>query len=325
MKLFLIAIVCLLPIAGFAREDGIDALIQLKPVVEVDGTSEHITFADLINAHGLDDSQLKELRAVRLADSPKAGESRSFTALALEETLRPLVKTIESQIGEKVSVRVPMRVTVTRKIFHLTKEAVEDELRKEFRALCEDCGILIDKLRIPVLNGSAANLSWKLRIRPELPKGGFSIPLEVKSDGQERTYWVSGQLTVDRLVPVLKRAVQIGEKLRSEDFEMEKRDVTFALDASPTKAEIELSIVSRQLAAGQILYRNSLKREMAVKLGEVVKVITGGESKGATWQISIEGVAQGSAYLGDVVKVKIPKTQKLVSGLLREKGLVEVR
>lgn len=324
MKLFVIAVFSLLPLAVFAREDGVDALIQLKPVVEVDGTSQDITFADLINSHGLAKEQLKELRAVRLADVPRAGESRSFTALALEETLRPFVKTIEEEIGEKVSLRIPMRVTITRRVFRLTKESIEDALHKEFRALCGDCEFEVANLRVPALP-NATELSWKLRARPELPKGGFSIPLEAKVDGQDKMYWVSGQLAVHRTVPVLTRAVQMGERIRTEDIVMEKKDVTFAMDQSPSSAEIEASVVARQLAAGQILYKNSLKRETAIKLGEIVRVVTGGESEGATWQISIEGIAQGSGYLGDVVKVKIPKTQKLVSGLLREKGLVEVR
>jgi flagella basal body P-ring formation protein FlgA len=39
----------------------------------------------------------------------------------------------------------------------------------------------------------------------------------------------------------------------------------------------------------------------------------------------IDGVAQNSAYIGDTVKVKIPRTQKMISGLLTEKGIVEVR
>ena len=162
-------------------------------------------------------------------------------------------------------------------------------------------------------------------MRPEIPKGSFSLPLEVKNeDGSRRTFWVSGQVAVMRNVPVLVRAVEIGEKLRAEDFIHELRDVTFSTDAAPTRADIDASVTARSMPAGQILWRNGLKREVAVKNGEIVKVVTGGESESATWQITIDGVAQGPGYIGDMVKVKISKTQKLVSGVLKEKGVVEV-
>jgi len=64
-----------------------------------------------------------------------------------------------------------------------------------------------------------------------------------------------------------------------------------------------------------------LQREFAVKSGEIVKVTAGSSD----WEVTIDGIAQASGYIGDTVNVKIPRTQKLVSGLLTAKGVVEVR
>jgi flagella basal body P-ring formation protein FlgA len=83
----------------------------------------------------------------------------------------------------------------------------------------------------------------------------------------------------------------------------------------------QTSVAARELGAGQFIGRNELRRELAVKNGDIVKVVAGS----AEWQITIDGVAQGSGYLGDTVNVKIPRTAKLVSGTLKERGLVEVR
>lgn len=316
---------------GMGSAGGPDASIQIKPIVEVDGSNSEITFGDLIVIRGLDEKLLREMKETKLADTPKVGESRSFTALALEETFRPFMRTLENRIGEKITLRVPPRVTVTRKLFKLTNEMIEAELKSQLKALCEDCRFDLSNVRMPIVSRSSTEApgsnaaSWTLKMRPEIPKGSFSLPLEVKNeDGSRRTFWVSGQVAVMRNVPVLVRAVEIGEKLRAEDFIHELRDVTFSTDAAPTRADIDASVTARSMPAGQILWRNGLKREVAVKNGEIVKVVTGGESESATWQITIDGVAQGPGYIGDMVKVKISKTQKLVSGVLKEKGVVEV-
>ena len=309
-------------IASFARAKE-DALIQIKPVVEVDGTSAEIMLGDLIISRGVSDGVLATVRRIRLADTPKMGESRSFTALGLEEVFRPHLREIEESTGEKILLRVPARVTVTRKAFRLRREDIEAEMKQQLKAVCADCKFEITDLRLPLVAPAvSAASSWTLRMRPEMPKGSFSIPLEVRNeDGSKRTYWVSGAILVTRVVPVATRTLQFGEKLRAEDYLMETKDVTFATDAAATIQDIEASVTSRQVAAGQIIWRGGLKREMAVKHGESVKVMAGGD----TWQIVIDGIAQGSGYIGDTVKVKIPRTQKLVSGLLKEKGVVEVQ
>jgi flagella basal body P-ring formation protein FlgA len=321
---FLFALV-IAAVSSTAFADG-EASIQVKPVVEVDGTNSEITFGDLIVVHGINENLIQDLRETKLADTPKAGESRSFTALALEEPLRPLLRRLEDRTGERVTLRVPPRITVTRKIFKITNEMIEAELKVQLKAVCEECRFDITNVRMPIVAGASQGVSWSLKMRPELPKGSFSIPLEVKNaDGSRRTFWVAGQVTVMKNVPVLARAVEIGEKLRNEDFVKEMKDVTYATDVAPTATDLETSVTARSMAAGQILWRNALKREVAVKNGDIVKVVTGGESESATWQISIDGVSQVQGYIGDMVKVKITKTQKLVSGILKEKGLVEVR
>lgn len=306
---------------------GGEATIQVKPVIEVDGTNSEITFGDLIVTRGIDEKLIQDLKETKLADTPKVGESRSFTALAVEEPLRPLLRRLEDRIGDRVTLRVPPRVTITRKAFKITNEMIETELKNQLKAVCEECRFDITNLRLPILASSVSQgTAWTLKMRPELPKGSFSIPLEVKNtDGSRRTFWVAGQVTVMKSVPVLARAVELGEKLRAEDFIQEMKDVTYATDVAPTAADLDSSVTARSMSAGQILWRNSLKREIAVKNGDIVKVITGGESDSATWQITIDGVAQAPGYIGDTVKVKITKTQKLVSGILKEKGLVEVR
>ncbi|MES2854315.1 MAG: flagellar basal body P-ring formation chaperone FlgA, partial [Bdellovibrionota bacterium] len=105
------------------------------------------------------------------------------------------------------------------------------------------------------------------------------------------------------------------------DFTLTSRDVTFTNDVAAGSADFESSVAARQLPAGQVVWRSVLRREVAIKYGDVVKVIAGTPD----WEVTMDGVSQVSGYIGDNVRVKIPRTQKIVSGILKEKGRVEVQ
>ena len=322
--LITIALLVTAPIRfSFAAEADKAALIQVKSVVEVDGSRSDIVLGDVMVARAVSPDAMESLKEVRLADMPRPGESRSFSAVGLEQIFLPHLRAIEEKSGEKIGLRVPARVTIVRKSLRIRKEEVEAELKSQFKAICGDCDMQISALSLPAVPPTVtAGATWKVQTRPELPKGNFSLPLEVTyEDGTRRTYWISGNLAVRKMVPVAARAMMAGERLHAEDFTMQSKDITFASDVAAPQSEIAASVAARALAAGEIVWRSSLRREMAIRSGDAVKVMAGGEA----WLVSIEGVAQSSGYIGDVVKVKIPRTQKTISGLLKEKGLVEVR
>ncbi len=297
--------------------------VQVKSVVELDGNRSEILLSDLIVAHGADQATIKKLSQVRLADMPNAGESRTFTSAALEQIFHPLVRDIEETNGKKISLRIPARVIVTRKSLRLNAPEIEAEITRQLKLLCGDCVFEFSSLSLPALPTSIPfGSTWSLQLHHEIPRGSFSFPLEVVAeDGGKRSYWLSGVLSVSRKVPVASRQISAGEHLQPEDFALQLKDVTFSNDIPASEGDMQTSVAAREIAAGQILWRSSLRRELAVKNGEAVKVIAGS----GDWQVSIDGIAQTQAYIGDTVSVKIPRTSKLISGLLKEKGIVEVR
>ena len=324
-----------LPLGSAVASPLEGGVIQVKSVAEITpakappGVAEalqqpvdEITLGDLIVARGVSPEALEKLQRVRLADVPSPGESRSFTGLGLEQIFRPLLREIETKTGEKINLRVPARVIVMRKSFRLLPTDVDRELKKSLAELCRDCQFEITSLSLPVVPANiSAGSTWSIHLKQEMPHGSFSVPLDVANeDGSRRTYWITGSVVITKKVPVASRSLNAGERVNDEDYTIESRDVTFASDVAPAPADFKTSLMSRAIAAGQVIWRSALRREMAVKNGDVVKVLAGADG----WQISIDGIAQSAGYIGDTVNVKIPRTQKLVSGLLTEKGVVEV-
>jgi flagella basal body P-ring formation protein FlgA len=241
----------------------------------------------------------------------------------LEQVFRKHLRDLEGDAGAKIVLRIPSRVTVSRKTFRLRPEEVKSAVIRELQVSCADCEFQIANLVVPlVMTDIPHGATWSVRMRPEMPKGSFSLPLEViNPDGGRRTYWISGLLTISKKVPVASRSLAIGEHLRAEDYSLQTKDVTFATDVSPSENEIKTSTVSRSISAGQVIWRSFLRREQLVKMGDAVRVVAGADD----WQVSIEGIAQGGGYAGDSVKVKIPRTQKMITGQLTDAGTVEVR
>lgn len=295
--------------------------VTVKPVVEIEMSKTDITLSDIVIAKGLSRSALEKFRTIKLSDAPIQGESRVFTSEVVSESIKNDLESVEAELGEHFAIKIPSRVTVTKKKASMSAAQLKTQLLAAFKSQCSECEFDITNLVAPVATKLPEGATWSLRTRGELPKGTFSYPIEVTvSDVPQTTYWVTGQLSVRRSVPVAAREIQIGERIQPEDLITQMKDVTFASDVPVVTADLSSGVVARSIAAGQIVFRSSLRRELAVKTGDIVKVETGTDE----WLISLSGVSQTSGYVGDQIKVKIPSTSKVVAGILKDKGVVEV-
>ncbi|HVK62481.1 MAG TPA: flagellar basal body P-ring formation chaperone FlgA [Bdellovibrionales bacterium] len=299
------------------------SVVFVKAAVEIDPGKSDITLADLVVSRDLSKTAQEKFRDVRLADAPPVGETRTFTDLGLIELFAPPLAAIEAATGEKLQIKYPSRVTISKKRQNrFGREAVEKEILNHLRAQCADCVVTISALNVPPSANVPVDASWNIRVRSEIPKGSFSYPVEVNApNGSQKTLWVSGQVVVQKYVSVATQAIAIGQKIQEQDIATELRDITYSNDASADISDLSSSVAARQLAAGQVIWKSSLRREVAIKQGDVVKVVAGSSD----WEVIMDGVAQGSGYIGENVRVKIPRTQKIVSGILKEKGRVEVQ
>jgi flagella basal body P-ring formation protein FlgA len=288
-------------------------------------TSE-LTLADIVDVATipLEDRVLvmRHLRAVGLTDRPNIGEERTFTEEGLEAIVGEASRRLEAA-GYTIEWKIPRRSQVLRKNA-FNRETILRMLGDEFRDRCSGCEVSITRLDLPQTMGLGP--SWRMNVRSEKPRGSFAVPVEfdlaAKSGNLvKKTMMITGQVELFALIPVATRAIQGGEKISTGDFKLERRDITYALDAAAGVKDFGASVAARGLAVGEPIWKGSIRREQVVRFGDPVRVLVGGE----TWSVTSDGIAQGPASIGDAVRVKVGKSQKLVSGILKEKGLVEIQ
>ena len=292
--------------------------ISVKANLEIN-EQQQITLGDVAEFDGFSVARAQELKAINLTDAPEVGEQRVFTSSGLAQTLRSYVGNEEA--GEKVQFSIPNRLVITRKGATLSETSLKQAITEQLKQICSACEFKFNRVAVPLVNNLTSKTKWSVKVRSELPKGTFSYPLEVSSESGNQMYWVSGNLSIFKKALVAKRNISLGEKIADGDFASELRDISLVNDSLANESDLVGSVAARGISAEQVIGRTYLKKEPAFKFGDVVKVVAGNES----WQISIDGVAQQSASVGETAKVKIPRTQKLLSGVVVDKGVIEVR
>lgn len=282
-------------------------MIRVRPHVVVAPDSE-VRLAQLMDTQGLSTESQNKIAAVAVSKAPEYGEKQEISSANIVEILREIVQKERARSPESVHLVMPRTVVIDTIKRDLSADLIGAELMEAWQPLCADCKLEIESLSPPAVVGIR---DWSLKIKPELPKGSFSIPVEiVRENGSSISAWVNGRLVTKRKVPVSKRMINANERLQASDFTWEYRDTSYALDTIPAKDEIAGKRLKQALRASEILWRNQLEREKAIHRGEVVQLKSGA----ADWEVSLTVVAQQDGYIGDIINFKNPKTNNVLVG-----------
>lgn len=301
-----------------AAAGAADVHIRVRPhVVVPPGTN--VTLAQLIHAQGLSPAGEARAQETTLTKAPAYGERQELAPASLMEVLRPIVQAERMLTGRPVKLVMAKSVVVDTLKREISEEAVVAELLQAWQPLCLGCRLEIEGLSLPIIQGVR---DWNLRIRSELPRGSFSVPVDiVRLDQAPSNAWISGRLIAKKRVPVAKRALVPNERLQTRDYDWEYRDISYATDGVAHEDELIGRKVRSGIRAGDILWANNLEKEKAIHRGELVQVKSGS----GNWEVSMTLVAQQDAVVGDVINLKNPKTNGLMMGQVTGQGEVELR
>ncbi|MEN0058183.1 MAG: flagellar basal body P-ring formation chaperone FlgA, partial [Bdellovibrio sp.] len=189
------------------------------------------------------------------------------------------------------------------------------QIANVLKARCNECEYRISVQSTP----TPAGKQWNLDFSQLSPKGSFLLPL--REGNSQQIKWVSGTIQVSRLTPVALRMILQGERIQPEDVKMAMTDVTHAKDGIVRLEDIQGQVAARTLTVGTPVWMGDLRREPAARRGQVVKALIGTEA----FEISTTMQAEESGFIGDFIKVKNTETQKTLSGLIIEKGVVKLQ
>lgn len=156
----------------------------------------------------------------------------------------------------------------------------------------------------------------------QFPKKTFNQGLNlVRSSGEIQQVWIQGQINALMQVAVAKRFLQVGWRVEEQDIEIQEAEFGQTADTPISKDSLIGKKLAKNIGPGSIVTVAALEREFDVKFGQAVRGIIISE----TWKVAFEGTARDNGSIGDRIKIFNPTTKKLLSGILREKGVVEIK
>ncbi|QDK36584.1 flagellar basal body P-ring formation chaperone FlgA [Bdellovibrio sp. NC01] len=306
----LIAALTLFSIQAFARPE-----ITIPSTVEV-SQRPALRLSDIAIVKGGTEELLSQIQNLVLRDDARELLlSQHFESQEILNKIREEMKNNETLKNINPAFKIPQTVKVSFAATPISKQEVERKIMNVLTARCADCEYRLTIQSVPV----PATRQWELDFTQLSAKGGFLLPVQEADNRQIK--WISGTIHVSKLTPVTTRMISQGERLTPEALRMSMMDITFAKDASLRIEDVQGMMAARTLPVGSPVWSSDLKREPATKKGQIVKALIGDDS----FEISVNVEAQDNGFVGDLVKVKNLETQKMLSALVTEKGVVKLQ
>lgn len=308
----------LFSLAILAMSAQADILVRIRSHVVVAPDSS-VTLNELVDAQAMSQASRNQLAGIFISKAPAYGEKQELSRASLMDVLRPVLEAERSRQTGRVHLVVPKEVIIDTLKHDLSSDQVEHELLQAWQPLCGDCRLEIEGLSLPRVDKIR---DWSLRLKADLPKGSFSVPVDlVRENGSILPAWISGRLVTKRKVPVAKRMLNVNERVQPADVTWEYRDTTYSIDGVPSVDDIAGKRMRRGLRAGDVIWTSALERERAVRRGENVQVHVGE----GDFDVTLNAVAQQDAFIGDIVSLKNAKTNTTLTGEVVGQGEVELK
>lgn len=312
MKLLLTLFLTLVSSRAFALRA--EVRVAEKSTVRV---GDPVRLGTLLSGKVEDSELLNRIYDLVVFEPMTSEEEKIIKSEELALTLRKKLSFLDLQL---LSVKIPETFTLRAKRNFIYPSDLTRLISQQSLAICAGCTVELLELKLPEIKTSQEILKIRLDTQSIRQAGGFLLPLLVETSQGNLQFWVTGRLAFFRETPVTTRMIRMGERITSADFVVQKVNVTFAKDGAPAAADLVGKLAGRTFNIGQPIFYGDLKKEPAALRGQSVKILIGTDSL----EITTSGTAEETGSLGDVIKVRSSGTQKLLSGVLIEKGMVRV-
>jgi flagella basal body P-ring formation protein FlgA len=298
--------------------------ISFRPSVLTRSAS--LTLGEILQTEGLPSDVKKELDELSLGTAPKFGERRTFSDRGLSTLLRYHLGLKEKELGRDflstALISIPREVVVEGAGLDLAEDSLRRKVVERAKELCPTCRVEVLKVDVGPMRPYPPSATWDLSLRENKIQNQLSGQILVQDESiPVDRIPIQTELRIFKRVPVLQRGLQMGELITTADVSWTERNLASVNSGSAVPAEMLNARTRRALPAGYVITGNDIQRELTVKRGETVEV----HVRNADWNVSMKGVAEDSGRIGDAVRVRNPVTQKRVSAVVIQPGVVEIR
>lgn len=274
--------------------------ITFSSAIEISPRSV-ITAFDVAETKNITDQMAEELKAIQLGDA---------TTIRIEKN--QLTHKLRSMHAKFI---LPSEMKFLKSRHPVSRMELERKIKNHIAKNCGECDIQIQISSVPV-NVTA---DWVLDLNVDLTKTAMMIPIR-SLNSPDKKGWVVGEIKRYQQVPVLNRAVKVGDVITPDLVTVEKRLLVNPREVIMTMAQMMGMQAARYINAGQTLAYADLKKEQVMKKGQMVKAVAGHTS----FEVSISAQVEEAGAIGDVIRVKNLDSQKVVAARVIDKGLVRI-
>ena len=256
-----------------------------------------------------------------ILDSLADGEERTLSNVELVKVLKQKFAGNSTIAGLNWTYFVPEKTRIQGVKNLISQDRFSSKILHALNEKCETCSFTLRDLKIPRVKESAQAMEMQLETASLKIAGGFILPVRVRFANSESVYYITGQIAAKNRALVTTRSLRMGEKIETADVKSEEVEVNFSSDAFAELSDLAGKTTGRAIQMGRTLYKSDLKKELVVTRGQSLRAVSGNDA----FEVSIQMQAEESGAVGDIVRVKNPETQKLLSGQVIDRGLVRIQ
>lgn len=281
-------------------------------------TGDRIMLGDIAHISPTNESG-QALGRLIIANAPAPGKSKTLQTPSIINSLR---NTSEASNVEWTGKR---EVVIHRKAIKITKDQlysiIADFLADNKEKLPKG-DIRFTSMRAPSeIFLPYGQLSW--RVTPSRPNitDSSSFSVFFKVDGKPaNNCTVRGRIEIITDIAVATETIRKGTVIKPEHITMKRKNIV-AADHPIFKPENVIGMqAARTIGAGKVVEHEHISFPPVIATGDVVKIIAG---KGHL-KITTKGVARSSGLIGDTIRVKNMRSNKLIYARVEGPGTVSV-
>ena len=281
-------------------------------------TGDKVMLGDIARISPTDESG-RALARLIITNAPAPGGNKTLQATSIITSLRnnPLAADVH-WAGQREIVIHRQAIKITNnQLYEIIAEYLADNKEK-----IPTGDIRFTSMRAPAeLFLPSGKLSW--RVTPSRPNiiDSSSFSIFFKIDGEPaNNCTVRGRIEVLTDIAVATETIRKGTVIKAEQITMKRKNIVAANHPIYKPENVIGMQAARTIGAGKVVNQDYITAPPVIATGDVVKVIAG---KG-NLRISTKGVARSAGIIGDTIRVKNMRSNKLIFARVEGPGMVSV-